>query len=132
MASSAELVNLAAYDKALALKPDLAEAWLGRGNVFFELKRYDEAFAAYDKAFSLKPELAGAEGARLHAKMHLCDWSNFDAEVRPFNRFSKGWKKQYVAIYISCHSFIPRRPTPMRQVVGRRKIPSISKAYLAR
>ena len=24
----------AAYDKALALKPDLAEAWLGRGNVF--------------------------------------------------------------------------------------------------
>ena len=24
----------AAYDKALTLKPDLAEAWLGRGNVF--------------------------------------------------------------------------------------------------
>ena len=70
----------AAYDKALALKPDLAEAWLGRGNVFSELKRYDEAFAAYDKAFSLKPELVGAEGSRLHAKMHLCDWSNFDAE----------------------------------------------------
>ena len=70
----------AAYDKALALKPDLAEAWLGRGNVFTELKRYDEAFAAYDKAFSLKPELVGAEGSRLHAKMHLCDWSNFDAE----------------------------------------------------
>ena len=70
----------AAYDKALALKPDLAEAWLGRGNVFIELKRYDEAFAAYDKAFSLKPELVGAEGSRLHAKMHLCDWSNFDAE----------------------------------------------------
>ena len=70
----------AAYDKALALKPDLAEAWLGRGSVFNELKRYDEAFAAYDKAFSLKPELVGVEGSRLHAKMHLCDWSNFDAE----------------------------------------------------
>ena len=68
------------YDKALALKPDLAEAWLGRGSVFNELKRYDEAFAAYDKAFSLKPELVGVEGSRLHAKMHLCDWSNFDAE----------------------------------------------------
>ena len=70
----------AAYDKALALKPDLAEAWLGRGSIFNELKRYDEAFAAYDKAFSLKPELVGVEGSRLHAKMHLCDWSNFDAE----------------------------------------------------
>jgi predicted O-linked N-acetylglucosamine transferase (SPINDLY family) len=70
----------AAYDKALSLKPDLAEAWLGRGNVFSDLKRYDEAFAAYDKALSLKPDLFGAEGSRLHAKMYLCDWSNFDEE----------------------------------------------------
>ena len=71
---------LAAYDKALSLKPDLADAWLGRGNVFRELKRYNEAFAAYDKALALKPDLVGVEGSRLHAKMHLCDWNNFDAE----------------------------------------------------
>ena len=51
---------LAAYEKALVLKPDLAEAWLGRGNVFAELKRYDEASAAYDKALALKPDLAEA------------------------------------------------------------------------
>ena len=70
----------AAYDKALPLKPDLAEAWLGRGNVFSGLKRYDEAFAAYDTAFSLNPELTAAEGSRLYAKMHRCDWNNFDAE----------------------------------------------------
>ena len=50
----------AAYDKALALKPDLAEAWLGRGNVFFDLKRYDESFAAYDKALAIKPDLENA------------------------------------------------------------------------
>ena len=48
---------LAAYDKALALKPDLENAWVGRGNVFYELKRYDEALAAYDKALALKPDL---------------------------------------------------------------------------
>ena len=70
----------AAYDKALALKPDLANAWLGRGNVFCNLKRHDEAFAAYDKALALKPDLVGVEGSRLHAKMHICDWNNFDAE----------------------------------------------------
>ncbi len=51
---------LAAYDKALSLKPDLAEAWLGRGNVFMDRKRHDDAFAAYDKALSLKPNLEGA------------------------------------------------------------------------
>ena len=70
----------AAYDKALAIKPDLEGAWLGRGNVFCDLKRYDEAIAAYDNALALKPDLVGAEGERLYAKMHLCDWNNFDAE----------------------------------------------------
>jgi tetratricopeptide (TPR) repeat protein len=37
---------LVAYEKALSLKPDLENAWLGRGNVFRELKRFDAAFAA--------------------------------------------------------------------------------------
>src|SRR5262249_9208063 len=71
----------AAYDKALSIKPDLASAWLGRGNIDFGLKRYSEAFAAYDQALSIKPDLESAEGARLHAKMHLCSWENLSDEV---------------------------------------------------
>jgi len=71
----------AAYDKVLSLKPELAEAWLGRGNVFTDLKRYDDAFAAYDKAFSIQPDLEGAEGARLHSKMHSCNWTQFENEL---------------------------------------------------
>ena len=50
----------AAYDKALALKPDLPEAWLGRGNVLASLERHDQAVAAYDKALALKPDLPEA------------------------------------------------------------------------
>lgn len=68
------------YDKALSIKPDFAEAWLGRGHVFVDLKRFNEAFAAYDKAFTINPDLNYLEGARLHAKMQLCDWSDYDAE----------------------------------------------------
>src|SRR5262249_55517404 len=71
----------AAYDKALSIKPDLAEAWLGRGNVFLDLKRYDEAFATYDKALSIKPDLESVEGARLHAKLNLCNWEHLDTEI---------------------------------------------------
>jgi predicted O-linked N-acetylglucosamine transferase (SPINDLY family) len=71
---------LAAYDKVITLESDFSEAWLGRGNVFANLRRYDEAFAAYDRAFALEPDLEGAEGARLHAKMHCCDWKEFRAE----------------------------------------------------
>jgi predicted O-linked N-acetylglucosamine transferase (SPINDLY family) len=70
----------AAYDKALALEPKLEAAWFGRGTLFVELGRYDDALAAYDQALALKPDLMSAEGARLRAKMHLCDWSNFKTE----------------------------------------------------
>src|SRR6516162_11175830 len=55
---------LAAYDKALSIKPGSAGAWLGRGNVYLDLKRYDEAFAAYDKALSIEPDLAEAHHGR--------------------------------------------------------------------
>jgi protein O-GlcNAc transferase len=71
---------LAAYDKALAFKPNLAEAWLGRGNIYTGLKQYDNAFAAYDRALSLRPDLEYAEGARIHAKMILCDWAKIEEE----------------------------------------------------
>jgi protein O-GlcNAc transferase len=71
---------LASYDKAIALKPDFAEAYSNRGNALRKLKRLDEAVAAYDMALSLAPDLVGTEGAHLHTKMHLCDWTNFDTE----------------------------------------------------
>ena len=71
---------MADYDRAVQLKPDLAEAWLGRGYVFANRRRYDESFAACDRAFSLDPHLAAAEGERIFARLHLCDWNNLEAE----------------------------------------------------
>jgi protein O-GlcNAc transferase len=71
---------LVAFDKALTFKPDFTKALVGRGNVFYCLKRYGDAFGAFDKAILLNPELIELEGFRLHTKLHLCDWSNFDAE----------------------------------------------------
>ena len=50
---------LAAFEKASALKPDLAEAWLGQP-MAAELKRYDDAMAAFEMALKLKPGLAEA------------------------------------------------------------------------
>jgi protein O-GlcNAc transferase len=71
---------LASYARAIALKPDFAEVHRNRGNVFSKLRRYAEAFAAYDRMLALRPDLTGAEGHRLYARMHLCDWSDWDAE----------------------------------------------------
>jgi tetratricopeptide (TPR) repeat protein len=46
---------LAAYDSAVQARADYAPAHRQRGNVLFELKRYDEAGRALDKYLRLKP-----------------------------------------------------------------------------
>ncbi len=71
---------LASYDKAIELKQDFALAHKNRAIALEKLKRYDDAFAAYDKAVALGADFAGLEGDRLHAKMRLCNWNNFDFE----------------------------------------------------
>jgi protein O-GlcNAc transferase len=71
---------LASFDKAIALKPDYAVAHNNRGNVLRDLNRYADAYLAYDKVLGFDPDCVGAEGMRLHFKMHGCDWSNLDAE----------------------------------------------------
>ena len=76
---------LAAYDKALAFKPDLAEAWLGRGNVFDKLKRHEEAASAYAKVLTIDPQYPFAKGNILRQKMLSCDWNEVDALIAEIN-----------------------------------------------
>ena len=47
-------------DKAIALKPDDAEAHKNRGNALLALKRHDAAIQSYDRAILLKPDYADA------------------------------------------------------------------------
>ena len=56
---------IAAYNKALLIKPDFAEGHTNRGNTLKDLGRLDEAVASYDKAIQLKPDYAGAYYNRL-------------------------------------------------------------------
>ena len=72
--------GLASFDKAVARSPGEAEFYQNRGNVLLDLGRIAEAFADYDKARAINPTLKYLEGARLYAKMHLCDWSNLAAD----------------------------------------------------
>jgi protein O-GlcNAc transferase len=51
---------IAAYNKALVLKPDYAEAFYNRGSALQKLKRFEEALASYDRALALKPSYAEA------------------------------------------------------------------------
>ena len=51
---------LVEYKKALAFDPELAEAWLGCGNVYAELGLLGEAISAFAKALALKSDLTEA------------------------------------------------------------------------
>jgi len=68
------------FEKALALKPDYAEAWCGLGSIFNTHRRYEAAYDAYSKALALNPKQERAMAPRIHAKMHLCDWSGLDED----------------------------------------------------
>jgi protein O-GlcNAc transferase len=65
------------YNKVISLKPDYAEAWSNKGRILNELKRYDEAIDHFEKAISLKPNIDWTYGSLIHAKMKICDWSDF-------------------------------------------------------
>jgi tetratricopeptide (TPR) repeat protein len=45
-----------AFDKAVDLAPDLAEAWLGKGNVYYDQGRYPDAGEAYGRGLELDPK----------------------------------------------------------------------------
>jgi protein O-GlcNAc transferase len=67
----------ASFAHAVELVPDMGEAWLGIGNVASDRERFDEAYVAYDKAFRINPRFDLLLGARLNAKLRLCDWNRF-------------------------------------------------------
>jgi predicted O-linked N-acetylglucosamine transferase (SPINDLY family) len=76
---------LASYDRAIALKPDYADAWNNRGFALRDARQPDAAVASFAQALALEPDLAYLKGTHLHAKMHVCDWTQFNeacADIR--------------------------------------------------
>ena len=72
---------LSSYERAIAIRPAYAEAHANRGHALLDLKEYAAAIASYDRALALKPNIGFLSGQRLHTKMQICEWRNFDAEL---------------------------------------------------
>lgn len=72
---------LASTEKALRIDPRLAEAWALLGDCLIQLRRYAQAAVSYGNALAINPERNFAAGFRLHAKMHICDWRDHEADV---------------------------------------------------
>ncbi len=55
---------LNAYNRALTIRPEYAEAWQGQGDALLELEEYEEALEAYDKAIQIQPDYLEAWNGR--------------------------------------------------------------------
>lgn len=77
---------LTSYDKVIALKPDYAEAYYNRGNALKDLNRLDEALISYERSITLKPSNEFWFGTALHARMHLCEWKDFDSKMKSISK----------------------------------------------
>ena len=75
--------SIAAYNEAIRLKPDYAQAYNNRGNAKGRLERHEEAIADYDEAIRLKPDHAQAYNNRGAAKaaLDLRDEARKDFEI---------------------------------------------------
>jgi predicted O-linked N-acetylglucosamine transferase (SPINDLY family) len=71
---------LASFDRALAVRPNDANTLYNQGVLFFTRKQYHEALVNYERALAIKPDIKLLPGRRLHTKMFICDWSEFDSE----------------------------------------------------
>jgi len=69
---------LACYDTAIALKPDYADAFYGRGNVLQEGKRVADAMASYQRARAFMPGHKSALSGLADCALGLCDFARRD------------------------------------------------------
>ena len=75
LTSSATPRRWRAIDRAIALKPDYAEAYYNRGNALRELHRHAEAMDSFERAIALKPDHASAHWNLADCRLLLGDFA---------------------------------------------------------
>ena len=82
---------IAAYDKAIEIKPDYYQAWNNRGNALHRLESLEEAIVSFDKAIEIKPDYYQAWEGRGYAMYSSERYqeaiANFDKvlQIKPHN-----------------------------------------------
>jgi tetratricopeptide (TPR) repeat protein len=78
------------FERALAVRPDHAEAHFNRGVSLHVLKRYEEALASYDRSLELRPDDAKTFNERGNTLKELKRFRGGARELRPRARPSAG------------------------------------------
>jgi predicted O-linked N-acetylglucosamine transferase (SPINDLY family) len=82
---------LTSYREALRLKPDDMRAWSHQGGLLDQMRRYEEAIVCFERTRKLAPNTPYLDGHILAARLHMCDWKDYDATVeRLLDKTSRG------------------------------------------
>ncbi|NEO30990.1 MAG: tetratricopeptide repeat protein [Symploca sp. SIO3C6] len=123
---------LEAYNQAVEIRPEYAQAWKGIGNTLFGLQRYEDALEAYDQAIELLPDYLEAWKDRGKALEQLQRYQQsldaFDSAIRIAPADLEAWNergnlqiklKQYSAAIASFDEALELRPEYPRAWYGR-------------
>jgi predicted O-linked N-acetylglucosamine transferase (SPINDLY family) len=95
------------FTAALLHAPRNTDALRGRAQCLFILGRLEEAAAAYDALLAVAPDLDYMVGERLHVKLHLCDWQDYErARADIAARVRRGDRADVPGCFM-CHSDSP-------------------------
>jgi len=72
-----------AYDEAIRMDPEFAQAWSDKGNALDELNRSDEAIEAYNKALEIDPQDAMTW---YHKGLALASQGEYDESIKAFDK----------------------------------------------
>jgi predicted O-linked N-acetylglucosamine transferase (SPINDLY family) len=72
---------LQSSDRAIAIEPDHIHAILNRGLILENLGRPEESLESYDRALTIDPVTKYGRGKRIHGRMRIGRWDDFEAEV---------------------------------------------------
>jgi protein O-GlcNAc transferase len=72
---------LADFERAAALTPDSADILYRRAEALRDLRRVEEAAVCFQRVLALTPERDFALGNLHHARLQLCDWTDYHATV---------------------------------------------------
>lgn len=73
------------YSSAIDINPSFAEAYANRANSYISLKNYNAAISDYKVAVSIDAEIDFLYSNYLYAKSLICDWENYENEIKKLN-----------------------------------------------
>lgn len=81
------------YEKAIQLDPKATNAKINCANTYILLKKLDKAVQLYEQLIQEMPNYDYLLGTLVHNKMKLCDWTNYEEQLKKIENSIKEGKK---------------------------------------